>query len=148
MKAQYLFTKSNKIGSILIRLITGEDESHVGIFVNGRVYHSTAMKGPHSQTYREFMKGKKLVDSVDYRIDELPLDQGGRGFYDFLSILYWAGALFYSRITNSELPKKNLFQYSDHYICTEYGLEAMGEDPSLMISPGKLKRLLKERISK
>ena len=130
-----LFTRSNKLVSRLIRRVTGEPVSHCALSIGDYVVHSNFL-GMHPQTLASFEDGIEVWGSV-----ELPdnyervfdkLCQNYRAWYDFGAMAYLlAKAIF------PWLPKKNLWQCSGMFLCSEWVSDYMGEDDA-MITPYKL----------
>jgi hypothetical protein len=131
-----LFTKSKKIMSVLIRKVTKEPMSHCVIEYGDYIIHSNLF-GVHAEPYAKFIKGvdvvafARLPDNTE-RLLKLFLKKKGSP-YDF-------GAMFYLglRVLFPFLPKKNLWQSSGMYLCTEWVTEFVDGKADSMITPFKL----------
>lgn len=135
-----IFTRSNKIVSRVIRRVTKEPVSHCAIQVDDWVIHSNFL-GVHPQPADSFLKTSEVVESVEFPTDYQKIfEQTCEGWgkrYDF-------GAMFYlfARVLIPWLPKKNLWQCSGMYICSEWVTHVLGEGDA-MITPHKLYLRLK-----
>lgn len=132
-----LFTVNKYPLSWLIQKVTGEPVSHVAIVYNNTVYHSSALKGVNSQSLDSFLKTNTIV--FEYELLEDPdrlisgFNRQKRAGYDWGAILYLA-----ARYMFPFLPKKNLWQSSGMYLCTEWVTAIIDETEDSMITPYKL----------
>lgn len=141
---EVLFTKSAKIGSLIIRDLTGEDCSHCALFEpdTGMVIHAS-FTGIAELPIEEFLRDHEIVHHLELpsiEVEDLhfPL---GRG-YDFFGLIY-LGLRFSLKKIGIEIPKANLFNVSGLYLCTEFvSLEILGKADS-DITPGQLYLKLK-----
>lgn len=137
-----LFTRSNKIVSRLIRRVTKEPVSHCALQIGETVVHANFI-GVHPESFYSFTKGGvEIVATIELPDDYKKMFHlacaGWGKQYDF-------GAMFYlmARALIPWLPKKNLWQSSGMYLCSEWVSEAMGEGDA-MITPHKLYLKLKD----
>lgn len=140
-----LFTRSEKIVSKLIRRVTGEPVSHCAIQVGDWVIHSNFL-GVHPERIDKFLKGGVTIWAAvelpnDYPKILLNTFEGWGKRYDF-------GAMFYllARAIFPWLPKKNLWQCSDMFLCSEWVAHVVEDDDDAMITPYRLAmRLLEQK---
>jgi hypothetical protein len=138
-----LFTKSDMIMSRLIRKVTGESVSHCVIQHGDYVIHSN-LWGVHSQRFDDFLDHSYIVEQVeipddDQRLLALFLKRERSG-YDFGAMLYLG-----LRCLFPILPKKNLWQSSGMYLCTEWVSEFVDNEADSMITPYGLFLKIKKR---
>lgn len=126
--------------SRLIRRVTKEPVSHVVVAAAGYVIHSNLL-GVHAEPKQTFKS--EFVYSIDLppnyeRLLGLFIKRRG-SLYDF-------GALFYLglRVLLPFLPKKNLWQSSGMYLCTEWAEEVIDVEADAMLTPYKLYLKLSE----
>jgi hypothetical protein len=135
-----LFTRSNSLLSRLIRKVTGEPVSHCALECSGWVIHSN-LRGLHVELPQTFLRKSEIVYSV-----EIPYDMGlvmhalskyeGKG-YDIGALLYLG-----LRSLLPFLPKKNLWQSTGLFLCTEWVTQVLSGREDHMITPyGLYKRL-------
>ena len=140
---QILFTTSNSILSRLIRWSTGEPVSHCAISCGGWVIHSNLF-GVHVELPQTFSSHSQIIYSVDvpYSQDKLmttlsKYDQAG---YDFGALLYLG-----LQAILPFLPRKNLWQTTGMFLCTEWITEVLYGGEDHMITPYELYLRLSER---
>ena len=110
-----LFTKSDLLGSKLIRAVTEEPVSHCAILHGDQVTHST-FYGVVTESYEEFAAVNEVVHSVEVKNAPI-LIKGHKGScYDFGAFIYLGLRLLFPLI----LPKKNLWQTTGMFLCTEF----------------------------
>lgn len=130
-----LFTQSPLIASRLIRKITGEPVSHCAIEIDGTVIHSNFL-GVHPQSAEGFRDHCTVWGEVPFPDDfKKMFEQTCAGWgrrYDFGALLYLA-----LRYLLPWLPKKNLWQTSGMYLCSEWVSSYFGEEDA-MITPYRL----------
>lgn len=131
-----LFTKSNSLFSRIIRKVTGEPVSHCAIASNGYVIHSN-LQGVIIETEDYFEAHSQIVYSVEIedcmdRVTKL-LATESHAMYDIGAILYLG-----VRYLFPWLPKKNLWQSSGMYLCTEWVTTVVNEKTDSMITPYQL----------
>jgi hypothetical protein len=131
-----LFTRSNKIASRLIRLVTGEPVSHCAIEIGTLVIHSNFL-GVVSEDKEDFLASVDVGGAVELPDDyQKMFEVACRGFnkkYDFGAMLYLA-----ARALCPWLPKKNLWQCSGMYLCTEWVTHVIDGEEDSMITPFRL----------
>lgn len=133
---QILFTKSNSLLSRMIRKVTGEPVSHCAIASNGYVVHSN-LRGVIIETRDYFEAHSQVVYTVEIedcmdRVTEL-LATESHATYDIGALLYLG-----LRYLIPALPKKNLWQSSGMYLCTEWVTTAVNQKTDSMITPYQL----------
>ena len=146
MSTHILFTHGKNPLSWLICKLTKEPTSHCAIQYDGWVLHSN-FYGVHWERRLEFEHKCEIVHAVAVeddpkRLITLAAEFGGKAGYDFFGLAY-LGLRFALRMIGLHLPKKNLWQMSGMFLCTEWvSLYANGEVDS-EITPEKLyERLL------
>jgi hypothetical protein len=120
-----LFTRNNLIESKLIRAVTGEEVSHCAILLNNTgVIHATST-GSAVIPFSEFKKVHTLVHFVAIPKDAaIRVDFAKDKSYDWGAFLY-LGLHFILRKVGIRLPKKDLWQTSGMYLCTELVSKAL-----------------------
>ncbi len=137
-----LFTKSDSILSKVIRAVTKEPVSHCAIECSGWIIHSN-LYGVHVELPQNFLNHSEIMYSVEIPFDPnkvmATLAKDEFKFWDIGAALYIG-----LRCWLPFLPKKNLWQSSDMYLCTEWVMDALEEVPDPMITPYQLYLKLKE----
>lgn len=131
-----LFTRSDKIGSKLIRAVLQEDCSHTALQWDDLIIHST-FAGVHITPSAEFLAINQIMHSVDIPEDIHKLTTA---ITNGINRPYDVGAFIYLGLKKylPFLPKKNLWQSSGMYLCTEWvTFEQDGKENS-MITPHQL----------
>jgi hypothetical protein len=120
-----VFTYSNLVGSKLIRAVTGEPVSHCAIILtNGNVVHST-INGSVITNLSDFSKSNTIVLDVPIPANlPITVDFARNRRYDWGAFLY-LGLRLALRKVGIRLPKKNLWQTSGMYLCTELVSQAV-----------------------
>lgn len=155
-----LFTKSNKIGSRLIRAVTGEDISHCAITVleDTHVLHSST-SGVTLLPIEEFISTNDVVRQIELpslmtsEEDEIYNDINiinkylGKP-YDYMAFIY-LGIRLSLRFLGISTPKVNLFNISGMFICTELVDEVVdiGEYNKELLTPGQLYDILEKKYT-
>lgn len=138
-----LFTRSELLLSKAIRAVTKEPVSHCAIECAGWVIHSN-MYGVHVELPQTFEKRSEIVYSVDIPFDISRvmnvLAKNEQKPWDFGAALYMG-----LRYLLPFLPKKNLWQSSSMYLCTEWVTEVLGGVPDSLITPYQLYLKLKSK---
>jgi hypothetical protein len=134
---QILFTRSNKIGSKIIRWGLGEPVSHAAIRYDDYVVHSY-MHGVTMTHISEFLKHSEVVYTVTIpnnvpRLFRLFL-RTSTASYDIGALLYLT-LHFGLRKMGIPSPKKNLWQTSGMYLCTEWVSSYLDGEEDSMITP-------------
>lgn len=132
------FTRSKTPGSWLIRRVTGEDVSHCAACVGKTVIHST-FEGLKIVSLEEFRALNEIVYSVHLPFTPIRVDLPQSSKYDF-------GAFFYLglRLLFPFLPKKNLWQMTGMYLCTEFVSYLVSGKERSELTPKQLYHLLKK----
>ena len=139
-----LFTKSGKIGSRLIRLVTGEPISHCAVYSDdGYILHST-FTGPVLETFEEFTGKNTIVYSV--KVADIPLDvRNYRGAgYDYTAF-FWL-ALRY--LMPDYVKKQDIRQLSGAYLCTELVTDILIDEEKLLTPYQLYNSLIKKELIK
>lgn len=131
-----LFTRTESLLSKVIRGVTKEPVSHCALEMYGWVLHSNLL-GVHAERLGSFSKSSDIIFSVE--IPDNPrevfsaLAQYQGRSYDFLALLYLG-----LRYLCPFLPKKNLWQVSGMFICTEFITKSMYGSEDSLITPYQL----------
>lgn len=117
-----LLTKNNSLPSRIIRWLTKEDASHIAIESHGLVVHANFL-GVVVSSKESFEDISTIVESshIDTSPDKLLRFIGeyvGTGKYDFGGLLY-CGLRIFLRLFGIRIPKKNLWQMTGMFMCTE-----------------------------
>lgn len=141
-----LYTSGSGIVSKLIRSVLREPVSHVAIEYKGFVVHATFW-GLRVESYAKFLEKRKI--EFQTRIENRPkslfakLAEFEGASYDVGAFL-WLGLYFFLRRLGLPLPKKNLWQDSGMFLCTEWVTKFINEKQDSMITPyGLYKKLEK-----
>jgi len=151
---QILFTcRPSMPVSQLILDITGESVSHT-VIRNGNFIYQSSFAGVEQVQADDFLSaytvvyslspcGERFDEELVSRLIERVVDLRG-SLYDFPALCYLG--LRYSLLNafNLDLPKKNLWQISGMFICTEFVEDAIDIESDPMITPYKLYLKLKE----
>lgn len=122
-----VWTKSDKIGSKLIRWCTGSSSSHMAWIMDSRiVFHSTFSRGVHLTWLHNFLNINQVVHRIDFDLtlpDEESIYQSliyleSRG-YDYGAFFYLGFMYLKYKIFGTPLPPKNKWSSSNRYICLE-----------------------------
>jgi hypothetical protein len=127
--------------SRLIRWVTGEPVSHCAIECDGWVIHANLL-GVHAEALYDFEASCEILHSVEMPANYERLlglfcrhNQSG---YDLGAMLYLGLRLLFPA-----LPKKNLWQCSGMFLCTEWVTEFLSGEPDSLITPYKLYKKMK-----
>lgn len=162
---KFLFVKSNKWGSRLIRWALRDESSHFAVCFDeqakgsGIVFHSVG-SGAVLEWFGAFRKTHTLVSALSFKAplilsDEESIYQGmlaeysGEG-YDFKAVLFWAWRALLLRFFGKPLPAKNYWAAAGYNLCTGLAgglkwVEQWANDNRVdleMIGPGDLYRRL------
>jgi hypothetical protein len=132
-----LFTKSDLIGSDIIRLVTGEPVSHVALEEDGWVVHMRS-SGLVVEPLEIFTRYNEIVHSI--RGLELGMS------WEDIAVKYWDTRYDHGALVGLGLrlmfpyivPKKNILNVSGMFLCTELVTAVLGGEPDPMITPHKL----------
>lgn len=154
MKVEYVFSKTNKIGSKAIRFASkyeglglkyDELPSHVAVLLNDNlIVESTLFTGVRIMPYSKWLKENTLIKKIPCQnlhrpskeVFELLMDVWNKP-YDWPGIAFFAWSFIKKILFKEELPKKNPWQSDKKFFCTEYVGRLTGLDCS-MKSPAKL----------
>jgi len=131
--ASILFTKSNTIGSNLIRWVTDEPVSHVALRIGQSVYHSKFGRGITREPLEKFREKNVVVYRVTIYNAYFSGIERYTGGYDYLALLFLG-----LRYLLPFLPKVNLWQVTGMYLCTEYITKLINKEEDSMITPYQL----------
>lgn len=146
-----LFTSTDKGIGPLIRWATGEDCSHCAIQWDELVIHSN-WKGVNITFLSEFLEENTIVHSIEVpedrdKITNAIVNNIGK-LYDTGALLFCGIVLFCRKALNLDWPKKNLWQSTGMYLCTEFVTEYLEGEQDSMITPHKLYiRLVESKIN-
>lgn len=139
-----VFTRSNSLLSKLIRRVTGEPVSHCALVVSDQEVIHSNLTGLHITSLGEFQKSSRILYRIEAPHDEAKLDRlverHAHARYDYGALLYLG-----LRCLCPWLPKKNLWQTSGMYLCTEWVTEVLDGQEDHMITPYKLYQKLEQR---
>ena len=135
---QILFTyKPNNLFSKLIRDITKEPVSHTAIRVGEFVIHSN-FRGVNIEPYTRFSASNKIAYSVDMVADpnkiRNTLDKYWKKWYDVPALFYIGLRYLFPKL----MPKANLWNSSDMFICTEFVTQVVDAKADSLITPYQL----------
>ena len=138
-----LFTKSGSPLSRAIMAVTKEPVSHCALECAGWIIHAN-LYGVHVELPQTFQSHSQIVYTVDIPLDidrvMNVLAKNELKYYDLGAILYLA-----LRYWLPCLPKKNLWQSSNMFLCTEWVTEVIDGKADSMITPYQLYLKLKEK---
>lgn len=133
------------MGSKIIRKVTHEDVSHCAIEAYGFVVHSNH-RGVNIETISSFKKINEVVDTVEVGKGNAKLlkslSQSHRRGYDVPGLIYLGLKLILGKLGIS-LPKKNLWQTTGMYLCTEFVTHVITGEENSEMTPGQLRDKLK-----
>jgi hypothetical protein len=148
---QILFTRSNTWMSKIIRGVTGEPVSHCAVQVGAFVIHVNLL-GLQVEKIRDFVNINEVmynspmlsnmyptqVSQLEFLLEKI--SGKGRMAYDIGALLYLG-----ARYILPFLPKKNLWQCTGMYLCTELITEILDNKEDSMITPYKLYKRLTQQ---
>lgn len=131
-----VWTKSDKIGSRIIRWCTGSNSSHMAWVMDNRiVFHSTFSRGVHLLWLHNFLSINQCTNRLDFN---LPLDSEERLYsalirleskgYDYGAFIYLGFRYLLYGVFKTPLPDSNKWSSSNRFICLELAkaLEVIG----------------------
>ena len=128
-----LFTRRSKI----IQAVLKEPVTHCAIRYDDYVIHST-YNGVRVEHVTEFIKHSKVVHEIKIRRDLhklfLTLAKYCRANYDY-GAMFYLGFYYLLRRIGLPLPKKNLWQGTGMFLCTEFITQYIDEKEDSMITP-------------
>lgn len=137
-----LFTTTNLPTSWIIRKLTGEPVSHCAVEFGNYVAHSS-FSGTILEYSEDFRRRNKVLFELEMpEIDVIFREKKG---YDFGGLLYLALRFLLKKI-NIRLPKKNLWETTGMYLCTEFITFLLHKEEDSMITPYQLYLNLKKEI--
>lgn len=139
--------------SKMILKLTGDPVSHTAIHHQGYVYHSN-YKGVNRVPLKEFTDEyiiKLCLRPTDERFDDMMVSRLIRRFpllggtlYDIPALAYMGARFFLKDVFGISIPKKNLWQVSGMYLCTEFVTDITSEEVDSELTPyqlfGKMKQ--------
>ena len=150
---QILFTQRDLPLSRLIIKLTGEPVSHSAILHQGYVYQSDGT-GVSKKSLETFISdGYKIIlrlspstgafddEMTNKLITRFPKIKGS--FYDIPALCYIGVRILLRDWFDWQIPKKNLWQISSMYICTEFVMDITNEADNPMLTPYQLHELMK-----
>ena len=145
-----LFTRSNRIGSRLIRWALEEPVSHVAIRTQNTIIHSN-FSGTHADWDNRWLNNNLVVYSVRvkmpfeetmYRLQNL---MSNYAKYDFGAFLYFGYRALVSKITGTPIHGHNAWEARGAYLCTEFATKLLlGEEETNLVSPYQLYNRLRQ----
>lgn len=136
-----IFTTTDLLSSKIIRWVTGEDISHCALESGNYVLHSS-FSGTIIEYKTDFYERNQVLYEINMP-EIATINFKERRGYDFGAILYLGLKLALAKV-GIKLPKKNLWQTTGMYLCTEFITEVLDEKENSMITPYKLYLKLKE----
>lgn len=135
-----LFTTRDSLSSKIIRTTTGEPFSHCAIEAYGFVVHSS-FRGVIIEPLSKFKENNIIVDKVNVGKGNSKLlkalsDSYGKS-YDVPALFYLGLKLLLKKVGIS-LPKKNLWQTTGMYLCTEFVTHVLDGEEDSLLTPGQL----------
>lgn len=148
-----VFTRSNKIGSRIIRAVTGESVSHVAVLMPDNSVAHMAFTGLTQQSATSFIREHEIVAHVEVATDPtiavarlVAFRQQHSRLYDYTALLYLGVMLLYHRLTG--VPHhpiyRNRWQKKSMDLCTEFACWMLGREVNSVITPGQLLKELRE----
>lgn len=145
---QVLFTRRDDMPvSRWIVDVTGEPVSHTAIRLGDFVYQSSFL-GVVQTPYKEFAKNYIIRFSlapIDSDYNDRLAERLIYGFpklknkpYDYPGLFYLSMRYILKKYCGMGIPKKNLWQLSGMYLCTEFVEDILNEESDAMITPYKL----------
>lgn len=149
-----LFCRGSSILSHTICGVTGDDISHCALeFPDlGIIVHSNLL-GINLEWSGYFRKHTTIVHEVKYTIDSLQnelnlstmLDQYENSWYDIGALLFVGISLVLKHYLHIPMPKKNLWQTTGMFLCTEWITKYIDGKEDSMITPRQLYERIKEQ---
>lgn len=136
-----LFVRGSSPLSWVICKLTKEDVSHCAVEIDEWVLHSN-FYGVHWDSKIEFQDKCTVLHQLEVpnnyeRVVDLSAHYSGHRNYDFGGLLY-LGVRLLLRVIGIHLPKKNLWQMTGMFLCTEWVTEVLGDTEDSEITPFKL----------
>lgn len=149
-----LGTTRDNFFSNSIRNLTGEPISHVAVeLFNTFIIHSN-LKGVNIQSSVSFWKENQIVielkpiyciekNEIRQKINDM-MEKYERASYDFGAFIYLGIYFFLRSKLKISLPKKNLWQSTGMFICSEWTSQWVNEREDSMLTPWKFIQKLKD----
>lgn len=124
-KIELCFTKSNTVGSHLIRSTLEEPVSHVCLMVENAVIHSN-FYGVHVDFKKRFLTKNTVVYRIPLEFKFKDLQERLEYLMQFYSKYDWSGFCYFAwravlrKLLNIPFPHKNLLNNRKAYLCTEF----------------------------
>jgi hypothetical protein len=142
------FTRSNNLGSRIIRNVLEEPVSHVCFMVENAVIHSN-FYGVHVDLKKRFMTENIVVYRIPLKYKFPDLQERLQYLmqfyapYDYTGFIYFAWRAVLRRFLGIPLPDKNKLNQKNAYLCTEFATMILDEKEHGIITPYQLyQRLL------
>lgn len=159
---RFIGSKSNTVGSHLIRSVTGSKSSHfLMVFDEKLVLHSKLISGvglewfdtwkKHNTIVWEYplalpvTKEEEIYQSILFNYDDKD--------YDYMAFMYWPVAILKHRLLGRPMPKVNHWGSGRGVLCTglyaslpSWLVGSLTERELEMTSPDKLGEIIKDRI--
>jgi hypothetical protein len=159
---RFVGSKSNTIGSFLIRTLTGSKSSHfLMVFDDSFVIHSKLVSGVGLEWFKTWEKHNEVLWAIDLHLPlakeeeiyQSLLNENDEKDYDYLAFVYWPFALIEAKLLGQPLASRNPWGTRKGLLCT--GLYAklpswlvgkVDESQLEMTNPDKLGEIIKERL--
>jgi hypothetical protein len=127
-----MFTKSKKVGSRVIRWITGEDISHVALLLNAGVVVHAKFTGVDIDSLEHFLKENTVVRRYSYtgsdaiNIEKRAMSLEGSS-YDKLAFFGMGFYMLMMKYIGWSIPAFSHWAERGQFICTEFIDTIIGE---------------------
>lgn len=128
MKVLFSYHKNNLLSKVILE-VTGQPVSHCAFLYKGTVYHSN-FRGVSQMSLEEFESENKIVIALsptseeinEYMVEHLINDFNKLkgSYYDIPGLIYLGIQLACKKYLGITLSKKNLWQISGMFVCTEF----------------------------
>lgn len=144
---QILFVRSNKLGSRLIRYVTGEACSHVALRLDSHLVIHAKFSGVDVDLWETFKRDYEVVHTLEPTgqvnteqiIAKLALNYEG-SHYDYLGFFYLGLYLLAKRLGISSIfGQNNKWAKGPNYMCTELVGELVDGEKNSLLTPEQLK---------
>ena len=154
-----LLTTTRKPLSRLIRWGLGEPASHMAFVFDSEIVIHSYFTGLRIDSYNDFVSDQQIKKILNIGIDKKSesnikknlLKSIGTKAYDYGAILYYAWRVLLKKLFNMSIPKKNKWQSSEAYLCTEivkYLPDSIRPEVDYEITgPYTLYTLIKEKLT-
>jgi hypothetical protein len=153
---QIMFVRSPKIGSWLIRKVTGEDCSHVAIYCPEYGVFESTFSGVRQVSLDQFLNEHDVCHTINYQVPSpvrhnthmmmwrLSKLVGQKAGYDYGALVFLALRLAARKLW-LPFPKKNLWQQTGMFLCVELVTKAVYGTEDSMLTPHQLYNKLQRK---